>query len=774
MKFAAFFAALIALVQVSLAHADQLVAAPSPTGTLRSTPTGVFNAADYGAVCNGSNDDAVAVNAAVQAIRNQTALSSYSWPIGFPGRLVMPPGNCTFKTTLNLTSMPNSGSAHTALYGAGLVFDALGTQISCQTNGTPCIDATGTGQMTIIGLNVYGSCTTGQTPSYGLVLARATTSLATGADHVLLTKPTLTGCFSTAAYYNRSSETTKIDHGGFYNWSPNAYVAIWDGSNYFNFQSAFTGQTYTQNVFSSFNEDECDGCLFESYGSGTVPLWLGGTYRHSFTGSSYAYSSGSTPCVVMSFANGVGNDFLNMDLHCENTTLTSIFRITGASAPVLNSFRYRDHNPFQSGPLFSLASGVSTLKINDAELHVGTLGGTSPSWWDNAANYTVNGYVYSKDGTFTTPGTFNGIVCTPSCAPVFASYGTMAASSVSAGAVYTASLGNPGGVTAINLGTPSGGNPSNWTSAALAGSLPAMTFTPTNGVGSGAAASLGGIVMAGVPTISGGAGCSVGDTIWMIDPQSGGNLVGGGQAYFTVTTVSSGAVTAASIAASSGNAYYWAKPLSSGTALSKKSSTCTTLPTLASSSGYPTASWAFENGLGTLKATITLTSSGAGYTAAPTVGVSPAFSQVITGGFPVTTTLSSTFAISGGAGAVTMTGSGTAIGVSGSAGSPFIANGATVDASGVRYALTGAAYTVPANTSLMRFTQTATVASQTVTLPTASGDGHVIQFVNYAGAVTALTFSPAVTGWTNGSALAANTGLRIRWDATAAAWQREQ
>jgi hypothetical protein len=40
--------------------------------------------------------------------------------------------------------------------------------------------------------------------------------------------------------------------------------------------------------------------------------------------------------------------------------------------------------------------------------------------------------------------------------------------------------------------------------------------------------------------------------------------------------------------------------------------------------------------------------------------------------------------------------------------------------------------------------------------------------------VTAFTFSPAVNGWTNGSTLAANTGLRIRWDATSAAWFREQ
>jgi hypothetical protein len=120
------------------------------------------------------------------------------------------------------------------------------------------------------------------------------------------------------------------------------------------------------------------------------------------------------------------------------------------------------------------------------------------------------------------------------------------------------------------------------------------------------------------------------------------------------------------------------------------------------------------------------------------------------------------------------TGGAVRLGVAGAAGGPVTHYGASIDGSGVRTTLTVSGYAVPANTSLVRFIQASTVATATVTLPTASGDGHAIQFVNYAGAVTALTFSPAVAGWSNGATLAANTGVRIRWDATAAAWQREQ
>lgn len=110
----------------------------------------------------------------------------------------------------------------------------------------------------------------------------------------------------------------------------------------------------------------------------------------------------------------------------------------------------------------------------------------------------------------------------------------------------------------------------------------------------------------------------------------------------------------------------------------------------------------------------------------------------------------------------------------GSSGTAVVTAGALIDGTGVRTALTTSGYAVPSNTSLVRFTQTLTRASATVTLPTATADGQPIQFVNYAGAVTALTFSPSVNGWTNGSTLAAYTGVRVRWDATAGAWYREQ
>ncbi len=107
---------------------------------------------------------------------------------------------------------------------------------------------------------------------------------------------------------------------------------------------------------------------------------------------------------------------------------------------------------------------------------------------------------------------------------------------------------------------------------------------------------------------------------------------------------------------------------------------------------------------------------------------------------------------------------------------PMRAAGASTDggAASVRQDLTGTAYAVPADAGLVRFVQTRAVARQTVTLPAATADGQAIQFVNYAGPIRSLAFRPAVNGWSNGEGLAAHTGLRVRWDATAAGWQREQ
>lgn len=471
----------------------------------------IFNAAQDGAKCDGTTDDATAINTTLARIRAVPTVTGTAWPIGHFGTLVLPQGRCLIKSTLNATR----------LYGAGFVWDGSGTQIVCQTSGTPCVDGSGTGQATWRDLNILGSAI--NPPNIGLMLSRLTTSLSVGADHNKVENPTIVGNFTLAAYYARSTETTIVSGAFFDNYSTNAYAAIWDGSNAFHIQSALSDTTYTNDTFSSNNENTCLDCIFEVFGSGDVPIWIGGTTRHKFY-NSYALSrgGGSKPAVVLSFVNRVNNDFLQLDLHVENSTLANMILVTGAANPVINGLTIEDPMPFQSGPLFARDRGVSTVSLRGVDLKIGALSGDGPSWWDSAAAWSVSGRIFNSDGTYTAPGSFSGNYCIK-------------------------------------------------------------------------------------------ASCKVTDPV-----------------------------------------------------------------------------------------------------------------------------------------------------------------GTLIDEPGVREALTTSGYTVPAGASLVRFTQTRMVTSATIRLPTMLADGWPVQFVNYAGAVTALNFSPVVNGWKNGSTLAVNTGLRVRWDATAAAWYREE
>ena len=351
--------------------------------------------------CGGTVDDAPAVNAALDAIRRRPTASNRAWPVGHVGRLHISGETCLIRSTVDLTR----------LYGSGLALDFWGAQFLCQTDGRPCVDATGSGQISILGLNVVGDCKTA-TPNIGLALARKTASLAAGADHLYIDHPTITGCFTLADYYNRSSETTLIVAGAFYNYQDHAYAAVWDGSNVFGFQSALLPERYADRKFSSFNENTCDTCLFETFGRGSTPLWIGGAVRHKFVnGYVLGQHADGAPALILSFENNAPNDFLDLDIHFENRTLGSLILIRGAPHPTIHSLRLNDPTPFESGPIFTRDKGVEKVAIEDADFRIGVLGGDNPRWWDDRTAYSVSGVIYSQDGRYEDPSQISGLVC---------------------------------------------------------------------------------------------------------------------------------------------------------------------------------------------------------------------------------------------------------------------------------------------------------------------------------------------------------------------------
>lgn len=67
------------------------------------------------------------------------------------------------------------------------------------------------------------------------------------------------------------------------------------------------------------------------------------------------------------------------------------------------------------------------------------------------------------------------------------------------------------------------------------------------------------------------------------------------------------------------------------------------------------------------------------------------------------------------------------------------------------------------------FTNPGTIAAQTVKLPANPVDGQTFLLSNFA-AITALTFTPAVTGFTNASAMAAGEGMLIAYSTPSGVW----
>ena len=137
--------------------------------------------------------------------------------------------------------------------------------------------------------------------------------------------------------------------------------------------------------------------------------------RHKFiNGYVLSQNAEGAPAIVLSFENNMPNDFLDLNIHFENRTIGSLILIKGAAHPVIHSLHLNDPMPFQSGPIFKREKGVETVTIQDADFHIGVLGGVRPTWWDDKAAYDVSGTIYSQDKTFEDPAQMSGLVCVQS------------------------------------------------------------------------------------------------------------------------------------------------------------------------------------------------------------------------------------------------------------------------------------------------------------------------------------------------------------------------
>jgi hypothetical protein len=722
-----------------------------PVGLMANTPytatggnTGIspanraaftINVLDYGALGDNSTDDTAAINLASAAFR--TAAAS-----GKQAVLYFPP--LIYKVTgpINLTGIRAKGAL---VSGYGATIDA-----NFAAAGGTVIDTIYSRYLTVQGLHITTSGV--NSPAVGFAIGRLATE---SSDVMQINDLFVDGSFSVCGVYNRQSETDNWVHLKSWNTSPSGYGLCQDGINHFNVQSTFVTVTSPVDTPYSFDENTFESMDIRNSGGGPG-VFMSFTARHSFIGGYIGNTGGSSCGLTIYYANGVSSapNYLTWDVHEENQAdLTDQVCITGtASSATMDGDTFRDHNSQARNSIFKLSGNVSSVVSTNMRIAIGGFLGGATKVFDNPSAWTVSGQYFLPTGAtqWNLPASsFNG-------------EGTIGITTSYYGIGTGLSLPNPAPITIIQAsGSVTSATPVSSACYTIAGggsTFQGITFT-TSPAGAGATA-IGSVASvstyclgSGNNIANAGSGYTTGDVVTVL-----GNTCLSGNIKYTITA-SSGVVTAVT-------------PLNT-------SSGCTNLAVEPVSVSGGTGTGLTLQNIGWSANSINITSAGTGYTVAP-VGTYTTNANAIptVGGNhsgTVATTLSNTFTAYGsGFLSLLLNQSGAQLGAAGPSGVPFLSKGALIDASGVRQTLTGTAYTVPANTSLVRFTQTGTIAAQTITLPTALADGQPIQFVNYAGSITALTFSPAINGWANGTALGANTGLRVRWDATSAAWYREQ
>ena len=726
----------------------------------------VLNVMDFGAKCDGSTDDSAAINAASNYGRNNLVVN------GSPHfKLLFPQGKaCVVQSsTINLTEFS----------ARGLEVEGSGSQIICRTTGKPCIDMMGSAWTRLRDLDVYGD--PNNIPSIGIQIGRSTG----GSANNVWENVQVRGVWSFTALYQLSTETSSFYGLKLFNdYNAGAYNAcfalVQDGINHWKASSTYTTVTMAVDTYHSFNEDFYAGAQVQtSYGC--TPIWSANTRRHNWvagyvaSGTGAAQTPAASPYAVILWSHDStdATTMLSMDVHFETGALTDVFFVTGTNAaPTLHGIRLREHFSSASSSVFRAdTSVVTSIAANDVDLDFNAMSGTEVLFAQPAL-WTVSGHYALPAGStaFNLPVTsFSGFGTLGSTAYHYGDGSNLANIVANLPSSLTFSQAtNTGGVSGVTVTNGAHYNIEAWCfhdgtncQSAYAHKFPTITIGSPGSGGSQATAAVTAVSFSTNTVLDGYLGDANG-----FKPSNGGT----GYSTNDVLTMQGGTCSTppkVRVYSQSGGVITEVTASTPGS--------CSVVPPEPISLSGGTGSGATLSGLTWVVTAAAPVAQGSGYGSVPPATFqTSSFNNVAASG---TASVSATMTLTAGAGQLLLDTVGTKTGTSGTSGRPTISLGALIDGSGVRQALTASGYTVPANTSLVRFTETAAVTAP-ITLPAALADGQPVQFVNQgtagtAGAITA-TFSPAIQGYPNPVTVAALSGLRIRWDATAAAWEREQ
>lgn len=691
--------------------------AGSYTVTTQDAPT--ITAGALNTKITWGTDDSAAITAAFSAFRtagtNPGTMKQES--IFFPQGLYI-----VKQASLNWTNLLNVN-----IYGYGATFYGM-------TNGAAVIDMMGNYNTALYGIMIQGNSQL--PPTTGIQLGQyGPTNRAYGLSK--FEDITMTGYYSLAGLYSMGSETTTYQRVSVNNASDNAYAYIQDGINHFNLQSQYVTMSKPANTAATNTVNNVIQSRFVASGTNSTALWTSAAFGHRYY-DSYWYSK---TCGIKIFSesdkrtsdfkfNGTMEGPPEYNLCFEGTGVTAITNLEMS-------------NPANNATIASIyiPSSLTTFKFNTSKIELNTLNGLP--LFSKTSGVTYHGEVKlgSYSSSLNMPDNTAGVVYNgEGNATVYSSvlprgYGTGLQisdgilSAVASPTVNATSVASLGGVSSISVTAsgayviPQGGN----------NLFPVISIAAPSS-GQTASAKVVSMNYNGQGTISsGGTGYVTGDRVRPI----GGIVAPGSSAPIVTVTASGGVVTSFTL-------------FSQGLYTSLPASTNMQWETVTGSgSGLVTNGTSFKVPTGT--GSVTVTAVGSGYNTAPSVTFTAATGTTTAGNATATSSISSDLTLSGG---VVQTSGG-------------IARNCTNQT-------LNTTYTLASGVSCLRVTNSPTLAASTVTLPTVTTDGYEVIMSTRAGAITSLSFSPAVNGWTNTSTLAAYTGIRLRWDNTTSAWYREQ
>ncbi len=701
--------------------------------TLASLAGDTLNVMDFGAAGDCATDDTAAFNAYATYLRNLSGYQGYAREFNLPAHACF-----VLNGSVNLTALN------------GLLFNGNGSTLVGNATGKAVLDAVESQNVTFEHVKIIAQ----NNPKVGIQIGRPLNGWS-GAGEVSMIDVYMDGAFSLAPLYDRAAETSNFIDVFLQNRtdSPTAYGVVLDGDNHFPITSDFAATYNPSNptVADALTPDTPDSFNESVFVSGSISSYYGpAVWASNVRGlrfeSSYVVGYGqaaSTGGGAFDLYYGAGDSVNDLvwHVHAEGKFAEDILLTGTQTAPVINGLTYDNHIEMTPATVLALDTGVTSATIHGLRLRI-------PQFYNSGATVFLDPAAWSADGSayvgavgpwnLTTPFGMLDVAGSPSYSGGFSSAVTLPS------ALNVPSVQATGSVAAITV------DPGASYASLLGGALPAIAISPPPNGGSQATAQINTGGFWGTETVgTGGTGYAVNDVVQL---NAGCSI----PIPLKVASVGTGGV----VTGLGSDAAIGDCPADDFLSAS--------VPTTNVSGSMAGSGLTVDLAANVFRVnTIAVTGAGGGYVAAPTVTIA---NGSLSG---VTVTLGNSLSLASAGGRVLLQNNQTQLGINGSAGTPVVAEGALIDGSGVRVSL-GGTYSVPANTSLVRFTQTATVSASTVTLPAALADGQAIQFDNYAGAVTALAFSPAVNGWTNGATLAAYTGLRVRWDGTASAWYREQ